>query len=75
VFDDVAVIGTFVAVLSEVLMHLQTAAVSAGLVTISTKTKYMRSYENIGEVYLLYIYIYKSECVCVCLSVCSRLTL
>jgi sporulation protein YlmC with PRC-barrel domain len=46
--DDVAVIGRSVGVLSEVLMQLQTAAVSTGLVIITTKTKCMRSKETLG---------------------------
>jgi hypothetical protein len=48
--DDVAVIGRSVGVLNEVLMQLQTAAVSTGLVINTTKTKYvcMRSKETIG---------------------------
>jgi hypothetical protein len=46
--DDVAVIGRSVGVLNEVLMQLQTAAASTGLVINTTKTKYMRSKETIG---------------------------
>jgi hypothetical protein len=46
--DDVAVIGRSVGVLNEVLMQLQTAAASTGLVINTTKTKYMRSKEIIG---------------------------
>jgi hypothetical protein len=46
--DDVAVIGRSAGVLNEVLMQLQTAAVSTGLVINITKTKYMRSKYIIG---------------------------
>jgi hypothetical protein len=46
--DDVAVNERSVGVLNEVLMQLQTAAVSTGLVINTTKTKYMRSKETIG---------------------------
>jgi hypothetical protein len=45
--DDVAVIGRSVGMLNEVLMQLQTAAASTGLVINTTKTKYMRSKEII----------------------------
>jgi hypothetical protein len=37
--DDVAVIGRSLGVLNEVLMQLQTVAVSTGLVINTTKTK------------------------------------
>jgi hypothetical protein len=46
--DDVAVIGRSVGVLNEVLMQLQTAAVSTGLVINTAKTGYV-SKEIIGE--------------------------
>jgi hypothetical protein len=46
--DDVAVIGRSLGVLNEVLMQLQTAAVSSGLINNTTKTKHMRSKETIG---------------------------
>jgi hypothetical protein len=46
--DDVAVIGRSVGVLNEVLMQLQTAAVSTGLVINIAKTKYMRSEDIIS---------------------------
>jgi hypothetical protein len=45
--DDVAVFDRSVGVLNEVLMQLQTAAASTGLVINTTKTKYMRSKEII----------------------------
>jgi hypothetical protein len=46
--DDVAVNGTSVGVLNEVLMQLQTVAISTRLVVNTTKTKYMRSKETTG---------------------------
>jgi hypothetical protein len=46
--DDVAVIGRSVGVLKEVLMQLQTVAVSTGLVINIARTKYMRSKDIIG---------------------------
>jgi hypothetical protein len=46
--DDGAVIGRSVGVLNEVLMQLQTAAVSTGLVINISKTKYMRSNDIIN---------------------------
>jgi sporulation protein YlmC with PRC-barrel domain len=45
----ISVIGRSVGVLNEVLMQLQTVAVSTGLVIHTTKTKYMRRKETIGE--------------------------
>jgi hypothetical protein len=41
--ENVVLIGRSVGVLNEVIMQLQTAAVSTGLVINSTKTKYVRS--------------------------------
>jgi hypothetical protein len=46
--DDVAVIGRSVGVLNEVLMQLQTAAVSTGLAINIAKTMYMRSKDIIS---------------------------
>jgi hypothetical protein len=46
--EDVAVIGRSVGVLNEVLMQLQTVAVSTGLVINTAKTKYMRSKDIIS---------------------------
>jgi hypothetical protein len=46
--DEVAVIDRSVGVLNEVLMQLQTVAVSTGLVINTAKTKYMRSKGIIG---------------------------
>jgi hypothetical protein len=45
--EDVVLIGRSVGVLNEVIMQLQTAAVSTGLVINSTKTKYVRSKKKI----------------------------
>jgi hypothetical protein len=46
--EDVAVIGKLMGVVNEVLMQLQTVAVSTGLVINTSKTKYTRSKEIIG---------------------------
>jgi hypothetical protein len=48
--DDVVVIGRSVEVLNEVLMQLQTAAVSTGLVINIAKTKYMKSKDIIKKI-------------------------